>query len=92
MAGEKPEITVGELYVIINERDRAYTQRFESQERAVNKAEIAAEKRLDAVNEFRGQLKDQAATFVTRTELYAGLVAGLTLAIASMQLFVHWGK
>jgi len=92
VAGEKPEITVGELYVIINERDRAYTQRFESQERAVNKAEIAAEKRLDAVNEFRGQLKDQAATFVTRTELYAGLVAGLTLAIASMQLFVHWGK
>ncbi len=33
---------------------------------AVGKAETANEKRLDAVNEFRGQLKDQAFTFLTR--------------------------
>jgi hypothetical protein len=35
---------------------------------AVTKAEVAAEKRLDSVNEFRGQLKDQAATLLPRTE------------------------
>jgi len=32
-------------------------------------AEKADEKRFDAVNAFRGQLSDQAATFVTRTEV-----------------------
>jgi hypothetical protein len=37
-------------------------------DRAVTKAEIAAEKRFDSVNEFRGQLRDQNATFLTRAE------------------------
>lgn len=37
-------------------------------EKAVTKAEIAAEKRFDSVNEFRGQLKDQTATFIPRQE------------------------
>jgi hypothetical protein len=65
--------------MLFNERDRQYAQRFESQEKAVNaalvaakeavtKAEIASEKRFDAVNEFRGQLKDQQATLFTRAE------------------------
>src|ERR1035437_7043929 len=35
---------------------------------AVNKAEIAQSKTNDNQNEFRGQLKDQAATFLTRGE------------------------
>lgn len=35
---------------------------------AVTKAEISAEKRLDSVNEFRGQLRDQAATLLPRIE------------------------
>jgi len=80
VAGGKPEITVGELHAIINERERSNNQRFEAQEKAVaaalaaaekavTKAELAAEKRFDAVNEFRGQLKDQAATFATRNEI-----------------------
>ena len=38
-------------------------------EKAVTKAETAAEKRFDSVNEFRSQLKDQAGTFVTRSEI-----------------------
>ncbi len=49
--------------------DRRYEQRFEAQEQAVTaalnaakeavqKAEVAAEKRFDAVNEFRGQLAE----------------------------------
>ncbi|MDX6479565.1 MAG: hypothetical protein QOG85_75 [Gaiellaceae bacterium] len=37
-------------------------------ERAVTKAELAADKRFESVNEFRGQLADQAATLLSRTE------------------------
>jgi hypothetical protein len=37
-------------------------------EKAVTKAEVAAEERFKSVNEFRAQLGDQAATFLTRTE------------------------
>lgn len=33
---------------------------------AVDKAETAASKRFDSTNEFRGQLADQAATFMPR--------------------------
>lgn len=46
-------------------------------EKAVTKAEIAAEKRFDSVNEFRGQLKDQTATFIPRQEAQV-LVDNLT--------------
>jgi hypothetical protein len=35
---------------------------------ATNKAEIAGDKRFDSVNEFRGQLADQAATLMGRNE------------------------
>lgn len=84
------DLTIEQLYSLINERDRQYQQRFEGQEKAVNaaliaakeavnaalaaakeavtKAEVANEKRLDNVNEFRGQLKDQAATLLPRAE------------------------
>ena len=41
----------------------------------VVRANSAMEKRLDAINEFRGQLKDQAGTFVTRGELFAWCTA-----------------
>lgn len=37
-------------------------------EKAVTKAEVAAERRFEAVNEFRGQLSDQAQTFMPRSE------------------------
>lgn len=39
--------------------------------RAIEKAEIANEKRFESVNEFRGQLGDQARTFMPRTEAVA---------------------
>lgn len=42
---------------------------------AVTKAEGAAEKRFDAVNEFRGQLTDQAQTFMPRSEADVRLIA-----------------
>jgi len=65
---------------LMDERDRRYDERFKatdertnlaliSSEKAVAKAEIATEKRFDAVNEFRGQLKDQAATLMPRAEV-----------------------
>lgn len=41
----------------------------------VVRANGAMEKRLDGINEFRGQLKDQAATFLTRGELFAWIIA-----------------
>lgn len=41
---------------------------------AVAKAETSADKRFEAVNEFRGQLADQSSTFLPRSE--AGLALG----------------
>lgn len=46
-----------------------------SAEKAVTKAELAADKRFEAVNEFRAQLADQAATLMARTEADARLLA-----------------
>lgn len=42
----------------------------------VVRANTAMEKRLDGINEFRGQLKDQAGTFVTWPALI-GLIFGV---------------
>ena len=72
--------TTRELLSIVNERSLANNQRFDAQEKAVvaalaaakeavTKAESAAEKRFDSVNEFRASLKDQQATFITRNEV-----------------------
>ena len=72
--------TTRELLSIINERSSANSQRFEAQEKAVAaalaaakeavaKAEGAAEKRFDSVNEFRSTLKDQQSTLIPRIEV-----------------------
>ncbi len=50
---------------------REMKSEFASVERAVSKAEAATEKRFEGVNEFRAQLSDQAARFITRDELQA---------------------
>lgn len=52
----------------ILEADRRYEQRFDSQEKAIAKAEAANERRFEGVNEFRDQLRDQAALFMPRAE------------------------
>ena len=44
-------------------------QKFDSLQRAVDKAETDQDRRNILNNEFRGQLKDQAATFITREYL-----------------------
>lgn len=48
--------------------DRAVQAALESAKEAVTKAETSSEKRFEAVNEFRGQLADQAATLLGRKE------------------------
>jgi hypothetical protein len=49
-------------------QEKAVNAALAAAEKAVSKAEVAAEKRFDNVNEFRGQLADQAATFMPRNE------------------------
>src|SRR5688572_29056633 len=54
-----------------------------SSDRAVLKAELAAEKRFESVNEFRNTLADQQRTLVSRTEVDA-LVHGVNDKIAAL--------
>lgn len=71
---------------ILSEMDRRYEQRFDAQEKAnttaltaaekaVLKAEVAAEARFASVNEFRGTLSDQTATLMPRVEAEARMQA-----------------
>lgn len=48
--------------------EKAVQTALASAEKAVSKAEFAATTRFESVNEFRGQLADQAATFMPRVE------------------------
>jgi hypothetical protein len=70
------------LLTILDERDKRYGQRFTdletalraalaASEKAINKAEVATERRFESVNEFRTTLSDQAANFITRSEAEA---------------------
>lgn len=49
-------------------QEKSVTAALNAAERAVLKAETAAEKRFESINEFRGQLGDQAATLMPRQE------------------------
>jgi hypothetical protein len=51
--------------------DKAVQAALSSAKEAVAKAETAAERRFENVNEFRAQLADQAATFMPRVEAEA---------------------
>jgi anion-transporting ArsA/GET3 family ATPase len=44
-------------------------------DKAVSKAETAAEKRFDSVNEFRNAMKDQQSTFADKTQTDFRLIA-----------------
>lgn len=79
-----PAVTheVQTLRAVVDERDRRYEDRFKAQEKAVEaalasareaveKAEAAAEKRFESVNEFRAQQKDLMSTFLPRSEFDA---------------------
>src|SRR6185369_2256230 len=67
---------------LLEEADKRYQQRFNdtkiavdaalaSSEKAVTKAETAAEKRFESVNEFRNTLADQQRTLMPRAETEA---------------------
>lgn len=49
--------------------EKAVNAAMAASEKAVDKAETAANKRFESVNEFRGQLADQATTFATRNDM-----------------------
>ncbi len=68
------------LRTLIDANDKNYNQRFDnvveatksalaSSDRAVSKAEMASEKRFDAVNEFRATLADQQRNLMPRAEV-----------------------
>ena len=70
------------VLALLAEMDLRNQQRFEAQgqavvaaltsaEKAVQKAEIATEKRFESVNEFRQALNDQTKTFPSQIELEA---------------------
>lgn len=96
------DLSTKELKIIVDERDHRYSQRFDSQEKAVasalaaakeavSKAENATEKRFDSVNEFRNTLKDQQGTYVTRSEALGAVVGLGGLILAMLTLFLKRG-
>jgi hypothetical protein len=70
---EHEKWTIGSLKAYFEMRfdnmESALDARFIAQEKAVKVANDASEKRLDGMNEVREQLKDQAGTLATKTEL-----------------------
>ena len=60
-------------------------------DRAVQKAEVATEKRFESVNEFRGTLDSQQRTLIPRSEV-AVLVEGLSEKIANVTKVVDEQK
>lgn len=68
-------------------QEQAVAFALQAAEKAVTKAELAAEKRFESVNEFRNQLKDQTGTFITRNEMWGWLVALIMLAFTAFNSF-----
>lgn len=56
------------LQAALVSQEKAVQAALTAAKEAVSKAEVAAEKRFDNQNEFRGQLSDQANTFLPRKE------------------------
>jgi hypothetical protein len=78
----EPTVDVAVLVERVAQLERRMQERFDSllremhnsfgsAEKAIAKAETATERRFEGVNEFRAQLSDQAARFITRDELSA---------------------
>ncbi len=65
----------GFLERLATEREHQVTVSFAAAKEAVNKAEMATEKRFEGVNEFRSQLADQARTFIPRNEVEQAVAA-----------------
>lgn len=57
---------------------------FAATNRAVDKVEDTYKSDKAGSNEWRGQLKDQAGTFVTRRELWSAVVAVIAIVLGIM--------
>jgi len=64
--------------------------RFANSEEAVNKAEHEMNRRLNGMNEFREQLKDQENTYITRTEYNLHHQSMLDKVTSNTKL-IYWG-
>jgi len=62
------------LQALLHERDGRMDDRFEAHREAIEKAEVSLNKRLEGMNMFRDQLKDQTATFAVKEATEARLV------------------
>ena len=82
----KYELSVPTLAERVLALEKEVELRAQQQREALHTATIAMEKRLDGMNEFRDTLRDQAGTFVTRTELLA--VSGVVSTIITIFLSV----
>ncbi len=65
-------LSLESLKEFLHERDGRMDDRFIAHKEAIGKAEVSLNKRLEAMNEFREELRDQAATFATREAMDAG--------------------
>jgi hypothetical protein len=95
---------INNIKTLIDANDKNYNQRFENvinatqaalaaADRAVNKAEMASEKRFEAVNEFRATLADQQRNLMPRGEVEI-LVKGINdrIEILSLQQVTRVGQ
>lgn len=70
------------------EAEKRYEQRFQSQEKAIDKSDTATEKRFEGVNEFRQALADQTSKFLTRDEYdraHLDLIAKVEQSVKSLE-------
>jgi hypothetical protein len=65
--------------------ERALAIALEANEKRVATALAENDKHFASVNEFRGTLTDQAATFITRKEAYAVVFGTASLTVAVLQ-------
>lgn len=63
---EQIKQALASLKELLGERDGRMDDRFESHKEAITKAETSLNSRLEGMNEFREQLKEQSSTFITR--------------------------
>jgi PBP1b-binding outer membrane lipoprotein LpoB len=73
-------------------QEQAVAFALQAAEKAVTKAELAAEKRFESVNEFRNQLKDQTGTFITRNEMWGWLVALIMMGFSAWNILQTYIK
>ena len=66
------------------------TDKFQTLEKNMDLSRISMDKRLDGMNEFRQQLKDQNGTFITKTD-YEGRHLTLETKIEALEKIVYIG-